>query len=92
MCLNLAFIPLVYFVYPETANLTLEEMDYLFISDEAGEGNKGVMKSWGRSEDVMRSLERERLGEYRAFTCSRRCLHQNAALGGCQACGGVFGF
>ncbi|KAI5801204.1 sugar transporter [Geopyxis carbonaria] len=27
---NLAFIPLVYFCYPETANLTLEEVDYLF--------------------------------------------------------------
>ncbi|KAK2759728.1 hypothetical protein FQN53_008013 [Emmonsiellopsis sp. PD_33] len=30
MCTNLAFIPLVYFCYPETANLTLEEIDYLF--------------------------------------------------------------
>ncbi|PYH41941.1 putative MFS sugar transporter [Aspergillus saccharolyticus JOP 1030-1] len=30
MCTNLAFVPLVYFCYPETANLTLEEIDYLF--------------------------------------------------------------
>lgn len=30
MCTNLAFIPLVYFCYPETANLTLEEIDYLY--------------------------------------------------------------
>lgn len=30
MCTNLAFVPLVYFCYPETSNLTLEEIDYLF--------------------------------------------------------------
>ncbi|OAL22877.1 hypothetical protein AYO22_06785 [Fonsecaea multimorphosa] len=30
MCLNFAFVPLVYFCYPETANLTLEEIDFLF--------------------------------------------------------------
>ncbi|KAL1991055.1 hypothetical protein VTN49DRAFT_5559 [Thermomyces lanuginosus] len=30
MCTNYAFIPLVYFCYPETANLTLEEIDLLY--------------------------------------------------------------
>ncbi|KAJ9396948.1 hypothetical protein DTO282F9_6202 [Paecilomyces variotii] len=30
MCTNLAFIPLIYFFYPETANLTLEDIDYLY--------------------------------------------------------------
>ncbi|KAL1610619.1 hypothetical protein SLS60_002289 [Paraconiothyrium brasiliense] len=30
MCLNFAFVPLVYFCYPETSNLTLEEIDWLF--------------------------------------------------------------
>ena len=30
MCTNFTFVPLVYFCYPETANLTLEEIDYLF--------------------------------------------------------------
>ncbi|KAI4155122.1 MAG: hypothetical protein LQ340_001196 [Diploschistes diacapsis] len=29
-CTNLAFVPLVYFCYPETANFTLEEIDSLF--------------------------------------------------------------
>ncbi|OJJ38006.1 hypothetical protein ASPWEDRAFT_27321 [Aspergillus wentii DTO 134E9] len=30
MCTNLAFVPLVYFCYPETSNLTLEEIDLLY--------------------------------------------------------------
>ncbi|KAK3678088.1 hypothetical protein LTR78_002183 [Recurvomyces mirabilis] len=33
MATNLAFIPLVYFCYPETSNLTLEEVDHLFTKD-----------------------------------------------------------
>lgn len=33
MCTNFAFVPLVYFCYPETANLTLEEIDYIFSDD-----------------------------------------------------------
>jgi hypothetical protein len=36
MCTNLVFIPLVYFCYPETANLTLEEIDYLFTNPQKG--------------------------------------------------------
>ena len=60
MCLNLAFVPLVWTVYPETARLTLEEMDYLFTSDNVSE--KRHRKKWFRTEEVMRSLEREGLG------------------------------
>ncbi|KAF2094760.1 general substrate transporter [Rhizodiscina lignyota] len=30
VCTNFAFIPLIYFCYPETMNLTLEEIDYLY--------------------------------------------------------------
>ena len=39
MCTNFAFVPLVYFCYPETANLTLEEIDYIF-----AEPGKGAVK------------------------------------------------
>lgn len=56
MALNLLFIPLVYFCYPETANLTLEEMDLLFTSgdDDLRKGKK----KFGRSTAVVRSLDR----------------------------------
>ncbi|THY16306.1 putative Myo-inositol transporter 1 [Aureobasidium pullulans] len=52
MCTNLAFIPLVYFCYPETSNLTLEEVDFLFIKD----GSKGIHKFTGPSQPVRISL------------------------------------
>ncbi|KAG6986426.1 hypothetical protein G7Y79_00090g101220 [Physcia stellaris] len=56
MVLNFAFILLVYFCYPETANLTLEEMDLLFTrgDDDLGADKKIL----GRSTAVVRSLDR----------------------------------
>jgi len=53
MCTNAAFVPLVFFCYPETANLTLEEVDYLFVKD----GNSGLKKFTRRSEPVQASLK-----------------------------------
>ena len=55
MCLNFAFVPLIYFFYPETANLTLEEVDYLFVK----EGHKGVKQLWHRSAAVLISLKED---------------------------------
>lgn len=55
MCLNFAFIPLIYFFYPETANLTLEEVDYLFVK----EGHKGFKQLWHRSAPVLISLKED---------------------------------
>ncbi|KAI4726169.1 putative Myo-inositol transporter 1 [Aureobasidium sp. EXF-10728] len=52
MCTNLAFVPLVYFCYPETSNLTLEEVDYLFIKG----GREGIHKFTGKSQPVRISL------------------------------------
>jgi hypothetical protein len=49
---NLAFIPLVFFCYPETKNLTLEEIDVLFIK----EGKKGLAQLKARSQPVQESL------------------------------------
>ncbi|GES61907.1 sugar transporter [Aspergillus terreus] len=34
MSLNLAFVPLIYFFYPETANLSLEQIDFLFTDNK----------------------------------------------------------
>ena len=55
MCLNFAFIPLIYFFYPETANLTLEEVDYLFVK----EGHQGIKQLWHRSAPVLISLKED---------------------------------
>ena len=53
MCTNLLFVPIIYFFYPETAKLTLEEVDYLFVRD----GHKGVKQLWHRSQPVLISLK-----------------------------------
>ncbi|KAK6391578.1 hypothetical protein LTR65_004413 [Meristemomyces frigidus] len=53
MVTNAAFIPLVYFCYPETSNLTLEEVDYLFIKN----GRSGVHALTGPSQPVQESLK-----------------------------------
>lgn len=57
MCLNFAFVPLVYFCYPETSNLTLEEIDWLFIEKRAIQTSKRVAKhGWG--EDALNPWQR----------------------------------
>jgi len=43
MCTNLAFVPIIYFFYPETSNISLEEIDKLFI--KSGEGDDESMES-----------------------------------------------
>ncbi|KAL4992052.1 general substrate transporter [Aspergillus falconensis] len=58
MCTNFAFVPLVYFCYPETANFTLEEIDYLFTNRE-----KGAVKL---SKELHR--ERTKFGHVRRLT------------------------
>ncbi|KAI5202963.1 putative Myo-inositol transporter 1 [Aureobasidium subglaciale] len=58
MCTNLAFVPLVYFwqvsvhLIRPTSNLTLEEVDYLFV----GEGSKGIHKFISPCQPVKISL------------------------------------
>lgn len=56
MCTNLAFVPLVYFCYPETANLTLEEMDLLYTT--RGESPIKISKRIRREKAMgLRTLE-----------------------------------
>lgn len=48
MCLNFAFVPLIYFCYPETTNLTLEEIDWLFLEKDVVKTSRRVAKhGWG---------------------------------------------
>lgn len=68
MCTNLAFIPLVYFCYPETSNLTLEEVDYLFI----GEGKKGFRQFTGRTQAVIESISGDVRQMSRAHSVGRK--------------------
>ncbi|OAK96880.1 putative Myo-inositol transporter 1 [Phaeosphaeriaceae sp. SRC1lsM3a] len=53
MCLNFSFIPLVFFCYPETANLTLEEVDWLFYEGDVVKRSRRVAKvGWESAEGV----------------------------------------
>lgn len=55
MCLNISFVPLVYFAYPETANLTLEEIDWLFLEPDAIKTSLKVRKyGWGEESGKRR--------------------------------------
>ena len=65
MCLNLAFIPMVYCFFPETSGLTLEEIDFLFTRSDVNKAS--TQKKWFRTEDVMRSLNRESLHNARTY-------------------------
>lgn len=57
MATNLSFVPIIYFAYPETTNLTLEEIDYLFLEKNVVKHSKQVWKK-GLSQDERR-LARE---------------------------------
>ncbi|KAK4896947.1 hypothetical protein LTR27_005194 [Elasticomyces elasticus] len=59
MCTNFAFIPLVYFCYPETSNLTLEEVDHLFTAG----GRHGIKKLTAPSQPVQESFKAHSLGD-----------------------------
>lgn len=55
MATNLAFVPIIYFFYPETTNLTLEEIDYLFLEEHVVKHSKEVWKK-GLSADERRRI------------------------------------
>lgn len=58
--LNFAFIvPIVFFFFPETANMRLEDIDYIF---EKGGITGGVLSKGGNFEDHRADIERGRHG------------------------------
>lgn len=55
MATNLVFVPTLYFWYPETTGLTLEEIDYLFLEQHVVKHSKEVWKK-GLSADERRRI------------------------------------
>lgn len=55
MATNLSFVPILYFFYPETTNLTLEEIDYLFLEEHVVKHSKEIWKK-GLSADERRRI------------------------------------
>lgn len=56
MALNLAFVPVLYFFYPETSNMTLEAIDGLFTGEVEAEGARRGGWRWLRpTEPVVRA-------------------------------------
>lgn len=51
MATNLCFIPLIYYCYPETTRLTLEEVDWLFVKPHAVKRSLRVRKYGWEGED-----------------------------------------
>ncbi|KAL5364669.1 hypothetical protein BJX96DRAFT_188018 [Aspergillus floccosus] len=61
MCTNFAFIPLVYFCYPEVANLSLEEIDFLFTNTDksavkVSKELRKEIKKHGQARTALRNL------------------------------------
>lgn len=58
VCLNAVFIPLVYFCYPETSNLSLEAIDGLFLGENAVRKSRQVAKhGWGHEAGWTRARD-----------------------------------
>ncbi|KAF9893097.1 hypothetical protein FE257_012508 [Aspergillus nanangensis] len=57
MCLNLAFVPLIYFFYPETANMSLEQIDYLFTDNKRPQVFR--LNSYDRNDEWKQPIVRE---------------------------------
>ncbi|PQE10857.1 sugar transporter protein [Rutstroemia sp. NJR-2017a BBW] len=58
MCCNFAFIPMIYFWFPETKGLSLEEIDYLFIKGSTREIGEMFRSSDGSGSDESKSERR----------------------------------
>lgn len=57
MATNLVFVPTIWWFYPETTNLTLEEIDYLFLEQNVVKHSKEVWKKGLTAEERRRMRE-----------------------------------
>ena len=62
---NFAIAPAIYFLFPETNGLTLEEVDHIFIKDDGGLGYSGDV--WDTQSGEKRSVT----GDAHASTVER---------------------
>ena len=67
MALAFSFVPVIYFFYPETSNISLEDIDRIFLKDgeTASEGSSTV----GDNESLdmrVRNEQTEKMGEKHA--------------------------
>lgn len=62
MCLLASFCPIIYFFYPETSNLGLEEIDQIFLPKEMGglDGNARVRMTPEMAAARTRSVSEKR--------------------------------
>lgn len=57
MCTNLVFVPIIWKFYPETSNLSLEEIDGLFLPESMQSYARRWSVEGGAGEDAMSSKE-----------------------------------
>jgi len=57
MCTNLVFVPIIFFFYPETSNLSLEEIDKLFIKPGEYDDESVESGEAGISAEEMKAAE-----------------------------------
>ncbi|KAL9622742.1 MAG: hypothetical protein Q9160_002860 [Pyrenula sp. 1 TL-2023] len=70
MCTNLAFVPTIYFFYPETSNISLEGIDQIFLDKNRKPWHKAYVEDENRvagigdsgSEEGDREKEKEKGG------------------------------
>lgn len=79
---NACFIPLIYFFYPESASLTLEQIDYLFTGDKVLLHMPAVSKRMSCPQSACRLTTMR-------FSCLQDMLHHRHGLEGADMAGSL---
>ena len=86
MCLNFAFIPLVYFFFPETSNVSLEDVDRFFIEDgdpvKVARRIQKEMKQYGGRTTSFESNEKSGVSHFdKVSSTEKGAAHVDAVWG-----------